>query len=65
MIDTQAILDERRQDGDMILCRHPEKARYPYKAGWEICAECGEIVRPLDFIPVWETDFMNYMEETK
>ena len=52
MIDTQAILDERRQDGDMILCLHPEKARYPYKAGWEICTECGEIVRPLDFIPV-------------
>ena len=67
MLDTQAIMDYRRElgDWDEPECSHPVADRWPFWPGWHICGQCGEIVRPADFIPVWETDFMNYTEETK
>lgn len=50
MIDTQEIrLISIEYDPDE--CRHPYAARWPFKPEWEVCAECGAIVRPADFIP--------------
>jgi len=45
-----------------LLCMHNPDNRWPFRAGWEVCGDCGEIVRPLDFIPVWITDYMTYTE---
>jgi len=66
MLCTQTILETYRELTEHEEhCDHPWDARYPLDGEWEVCTKCGEIVRPLDFIPVWKTDFMNYSEETK
>jgi len=45
---------------DDFPCEHAPEARWPFKKDWEICADCGEIVRPDDFIPVFPSDLMSY-----
>ena len=62
MLDTEAIYLTRLEylEHDDDECGHPDADRWPFKHDWEICAKCGAIVRPADFVPFLPEETMTY-----